>query len=201
MIFKSSEIRWFSKDKNTLWELYEALPEKGEGVRESDRTDYYLRSGTIHTGIKIREGNHELKVKRADDEQFKNGVMEHWMKWSTSEEENILNTVDHKLLEDWVAVQKKRWKKSYKIINLNNIEMIREGFPPEGCGVEFTEIQLQRLKEPLYTIGLEAFSSTGKEKENLNALINYLDIDFSMLSKMDSYGYPQLLHGLGGSPE
>ncbi|MDR9364434.1 MAG: hypothetical protein RI575_03770 [Balneolaceae bacterium] len=193
MIFKSSEIRWWSTDKDILWEFYEKLPEKGEGNREPDRTDYYLQSYTINTGIKIREGNHELKVKRAKDEELDFGTMEHWIKWSTSEERNILNTVDNQLLDDWISVKKERFKKTFKIINQNEIEYIKEGFPAEGCGAEFTVIQVQESKKTIYTVGLEAFSSSNRERENLLSLIEQLGLDFSSFRNKDSYGYPEFL--------
>lgn len=198
MIFKSSEIRWFSKNKDILWNFYEILPNKGEGSREPDRTDYYLNSNTINTGIKIREGNHELKVKRAGDEELNFGIMEHWVKWSTSEEKNILNTIGDQFLGDWISVKKKRYKKTFKIIKQNNIEMIPEGFPAEGCGAEFTEIQIQDLEQTVYTVGLEAFSSSNRERENLLHLIEYLDLDFSSFRKKDSYGYPEFLYRVDG---
>jgi hypothetical protein len=197
MPFKSSEIRWFSTQKNALWKLYETLPNIGEGTREPDRTDYYLKSGTINTGIKIREGNHELKVKRGDDEMLDYGVMEHWIKWSTTEEVNILNTVDDELLGDWIAVKKKRFKKSYEIINRKKLERVDGIFPAEGCGAEFTEIQLRRLEYPVYTFGMEAFSSSSRERENLLKTIEILEIDFSPFKEFDSFGYPQLLMNLG----
>ncbi|NBC67274.1 MAG: hypothetical protein GVY07_16655 [Bacteroidetes bacterium] len=193
MIFKSSEIRWWSTDKDILWEFYEKLPKKGEGNREPDRKDYYLESHTINTGIKIREGNHELKVKRAKDEELDFGMMEHWIKWSTSEERNILNTVDNQLLDDWISVKKERFKKTYKIINQNEIEYVREGFPAEGCGAEFTKIQVQESEKTIYTVGLEAFSSSNRERKNLLNLIEQLDLDFSFFRKKDSYGYPDFL--------
>lgn len=200
MPFKSSEIRWFSTQKDALWEIYESLPNQGEGTREPDRTDYYLKSRTINTGIKIREGNHELKVKRGDDEVLDYGVMEHWIKWSTSEEVNILNTIDDEFLGDWVAVKKKRFKKSYKIINGEKLERVEGIFPAEGCGAEFTEIYLQRLEYPIYTFGMEAFSSSSRERENLLQAIEFLEIDFSPFKEFDSYGYPQLLMDFGTEP-
>lgn len=201
MIFKSSEIRWFTQKKELIWELYESLPEPGEGTRESDRTDYYLKSGTINSGIKIREGNHELKVKRAEDEQLDFGVMEHWIKWSTSEEKNILNTVDGKMLGDWVAVKKIRFKKSYEIVNKETLRPIQEEFVNEGCGAEFTEIHLQELDQPLFTFGFEAFSAGNKQKENLLNALNILKADFSQLKELESYGYPKLLEGLSSREE
>lgn len=197
MIFKSSEIRWFSQERDLLWELYERLPESGKGTRESDRTDYYLKSGTLHTGIKIREGNHELKVKCAVDEELAIGVMEHWMKWSTPEDKNILNIVDEKLLDDWVPVKKKRFMKRFKITERNNPEPVKEDFETEGCGAEFTEIHLKKLDQPLYTLGFEAFSAENRQRENLLSAIKHLDVDRSPLKELDSYGYPQLLHRLG----
>lgn len=201
MVFKSSEIRWFSQDKELLWNFYEALPEKGEGTREADRTDYYLKSGTINTGIKIREGNHELKVKCTEDAELDVGVMEHWIKWSTSEEKNILNTIDDELLGDWVGVKKKRFKKSYEITGLEKAEFLHGEFVDEGFGVEFTEIQLQILDQPIYTVGIEAFSAKNQQRENLLNGIKILDMDLSPFKGLDSYGYPQFLHRLGGGPE
>ena len=201
MIFKSSEIRWFSSNKELLWELYSSLPEQGEGTRESDRTDYYLKSGTINTGIKIREGNHELKVKRAEDEELDCGMMEHWMKWSTSEEKNILNLIDDPFLGDWVAVKKMRFKKSYEITKEETLRSLKEEFVNEGCGAEFTEIHFKKLEQPLYTFGFEAFSAKNQQRGNLLNAIKILDTDFSQLKELDSYGYPQLLHRLGGQTE
>lgn len=201
MIFHSSEIRWFSQDKELLWKLYKSLPEPGEGTRETDRTDYYLKSGTLNTGIKIREGNHELKVKCAEDEKLDFGVMEHWMKWSTSEEKNILNMIDEELLEDWVSVKKKRFKKRYEITDQKKPEPVKEDFVKEGCGAEFTEIRLKKLDQPLYTFGFEAFSARNRQRENLLSAIKNLDVDLSPFKELDSYGYPQLLHRLGGKQE
>ncbi|MDZ7720081.1 MAG: hypothetical protein U5K72_14800 [Balneolaceae bacterium] len=201
MIFKSSEIRWFSTGKEMLWNFYVNLQEKGEGNREPDRTDYYLNSHSINTGIKIREGNHELKVKCAEDEELDFGIMEHWIKWSRSEEKNILNTIDDSMLGDWISVKKKRFKKTYKIISQDKIEMSKEGFPAEGCGAEFTEIQIQGLEKPFYTVGLEAFSSSSRERDNLLSLINHLDLDFSSFDKKDSYGYPEFLKRLDRKSE
>lgn len=197
MPFKSSEIRWFSKEKEPVWNVYEQLLTKGKGSREPDRTDYYLKSGTINTGIKIREGNHELKVKCGEDEQLDHGVMEHWIKWSTSEEENILNMIDDEFLGDWIAIKKKRFKKSYKITNQEKLEQLEDGFLAEGCGAEFTEIYFPSLDLTLFTFGMEAFSSTSNETENLFTSLKVLEPGTESLNTLDSFGYPELIHRLG----
>lgn len=201
MLFKSSEIRWFSRNREILWDLYKKIPEEGEGFREEGRTDYYLKSGTINTGIKIREGNHELKVKSGEDEDLGYGVMEHWIKWSSSEQENILNTVEDRWLDDWTGVEKKRFKKRYEIINQEDLNISCEEFVDEGCGAEFTEIFLIELEVKLYTLGLEAYSTSGHQKENLNLCLDHLEVESAELREIDSFGYPELLHRLGGIKE
>lgn len=201
MPFKSSEIRWFSRDREILWNQYKKLPDKGEGISEGDRTDYYLKSGTINTGIKIREGNHELKVKSGEDEDLGYGVMQHWIKWSNSEVENILNTIDNEWLDDWIAVKKRRYKKRYEIFNQQELEVVEEEFVDEGCGAEFTEIHLLEPDVTLYTFGLEAFSAGDNEKKNLLLCLNTLEIETHELRDLDSFGYPELLNRLGGIQE
>lgn len=193
MPFKSTEIRWFSSNRETLWNLYKNLPQIGEGNRESDRTDFYLQSDTFQTGVKIREGNHEIKVKYRQDEPQKYGVIEHWQKWSTKEPQNILNTIDSTLLGDWVAIEKKRFKKKYEIRNLDEVHWTDKEFLEEGCGVEFTELKIGANKQIVYTFGIEAFGTNNDSRDNFGAVMNYLKLDFSILKEFDSFGYPEFL--------
>ncbi len=196
VMFKSSEIRWFSKDYDILWDFFDALPEKGEEMREQVRTDYYLKSDTKNTGIKVREGNHELKVKCAKDETLEYGIMTHWVKWSTAEKKNILNTIADELLEEWVPVKKMRVKKSYEIVSDTKIVFEDERYADEGVGVEFTEVNLGSVDQPLYTVGFESFSVTNNQRANLMCLINSLDTELLSFKNLDSYGYPQMLKKL-----
>ncbi len=193
MPFKSTEIRWFSSNRETLWNIYKSLPEQGEGMRESDRTDYYLLSDTFHTGVKIRQGNHEIKVKYREDEPQKYGVVEHWQKWSTSESQNILNSVDSQLLEDWVAIEKKRFKKKYEILSFNEVHPTNKEFLEEGCGVEFTELKIGTAQQIVYTFGIEAFGTDKDSRDNFLAVMDYLKLDLSVLKQFDSFGYPEFL--------
>ncbi|MEZ4884290.1 MAG: hypothetical protein R3E32_06075 [Chitinophagales bacterium] len=194
--FKSTEIRWFSEDKDLLWNIYHNLPQIGAGIRESDRTDYYLQSDSLNTGVKIREGNHEIKVKCADDELQNHGVIEHWQKWSTKEPQNILNTIDNRLLGEWVSIEKKRYKKKYEIVNLNEVRYTTEVFLAEGCGVEFTELWIEQYAKTFYTFGLEAFGTYNDSRQNFFAALQYLNMDFSVLQHLDSIGYPTFLKKL-----
>jgi hypothetical protein len=193
MLFQSSEIRWWSDHKNKLWDIYASLP--GQGVEETARTDYYLKTPSTLTGVKIREGNHELKVKSGPDESLDYGVIEHWTKWSHPTEKSILETIREELLTDWIAVTKKRLKKTYAIKSQSRLHTV-EGWVEEGCGVEFTEVHFPASDKTAFTLGMEAFSSTGHQKKNLLTVLKALSIDYSSLTGFDSFGYPEFLSGL-----
>lgn len=197
MMFKSSEIRWFSQDYDLFWESFVALPGKGGEVSENVRTDYYLKSNTENTGIKIREGNHELKVKCAKDEIHEYGLITHWIKWSVAEQKNILNTIGGDLLDEWIPLKKKRFKKTYEIISDTELKFVNENSAEEGGGVEFTEVRFETLDQSIYTVGIEAFSASDQQRENLMRVINNLDIKLMSFKDLDSYGYPQLLKKFG----
>ncbi len=196
MLFKSAEIRWFAWEKETLWSVFNKLSPEGPGRQESERTDYYLRADLDNTGIKIREGNHEIKVKSGRDESHPFGLVQHWMKWSTLEEDNILNTIDHQLLEDWIAVEKKRFKKSYKILGPEQLIFHEDGWMNDGCGVEFTEVTILSIKRTVYTFGLEAFGDKYTSRENLFTALHHLPLDLTALQAYDSIGYPAFLRGM-----
>lgn len=195
MPFSSSEIRWFSEEEKVFRQFFDELPGNGDSA-EPTRTDYYLRTDSFDTGVKIRDGNHEVKVKTAINETLDYGVIEHWMKWSVSESQNILTVIDHELLNDWVEVRKIRFKKNF---NLNSGLLVFEpsgNFLKEGCGVELTTIELPQLHKTFYTFGLEAFSSQNRCRENLLLTLNNLNADFSRLQDELSCGYPQWLSTL-----
>ncbi len=196
MPFPTSEIRWFSDDSNNLWNLYTHLPERGEGARQSDRTDYYLHAHLPHTGVKIREGRHEIKVKSGNDEPLGYGMLQHWVKWSRAEENNMLNTIPLELLTDWIAVKKRRFLKTYAIISPEEVTPTDNPLAEHGCNVEFTEIQVPALNKTVFTLGFEAYGPAGRGRENLLITLNYLNIDVVLLENLESMGYPEWLSGL-----
>lgn len=191
MLLQSSEIRWWSDQKYDLRKTFDAL--SGNEAREPDRLDFYLKNTSPNTGIKIREGHHELKLKADKDEPLEYGTVEHWIKWSHPAEKNILNTIKPELLTDWIPVSKKRWKKTYEIIQSEKVISTSKTYPEEGCGVEFTMVYFPSLDKPLYTFGLEAFSATGSSRKNLLLALEELHVDYLLLKHLDSFGYPEML--------
>ncbi|MDT0650870.1 hypothetical protein [Autumnicola edwardsiae] len=193
MPFKTSEIRWFSLEKQVLWGIFESLQKLGPGNPEEERTDFYLNSNTPNSGIKIREGKHELKVKVSGDEKLEYGIIQHWSKWSYAEEENILNSVSSDLLGDWLKMTKNRHRKSYKITANKEVTFTSEENIEEGVDAEFTRLEIPSLEITGFTLGLEAFSSKNNSAENLQLALDELQLKTSHLKNLKSCSYPEFL--------
>ena len=190
-LFKSTEIRWFSPEREPLESLFRSLPGEFE-VNAEERTDHYLNTKLTSAGIKIREGKHEIKVKRETEEFLEGiGTVEHWAKWSISEEKNILNTINQNQLTDWIAIEKKRWLKLYSVSDSRDSVLPVKRYLPDGCGVEFTEIRIADLN--YFTFGLEAWGSKFSSRENLELVFQYLNLKQSDFEGLDCMGYPEFL--------
>ena len=196
MLFKSAEIRWFSNQKEPLLSFYKAVPPVGKGILESERTDHYLVLNSTNTGIKIREGKHEIKLKSDDDLISKWGTIEKWKKWSYDETADIINSIDDRLLSDWIGINKKRMIKKYDLGTNKKIENIMNERVSEGCGVEFTEISIEGNSAVYYTLGLEAFSKSGNMIENLLTTIDYIKLKPEKLNELVQCSYPAFLYSL-----
>lgn len=200
MPFTSAEIRWFSTEKDFFWNTFLQLETYGVGSWEAERTDHYLYAPLTNTGVKVRQGKHEIKVKIAPDEIFtvnRNQLrIEYWTKWSTREADNLLNTLPKNMLNEWIAVDKRRWRKQYAINN-GTVEHYN-GFGPihDGASVEFTKVYLPKLDKTYYTFALESFYHYNTNKDNLMKALSFFNIDYPMLQKYDCVSYPQFLANL-----
>jgi hypothetical protein len=188
-MYYSTEIRWFSQDRDKLFNIYQNLI--GDGVKQDDKTDYYLLSNNVNTGIKIREGKHEIKVKTAADENTNIGVINDWVKWSTEEKANILNTIQGIYLNEWLSIKKGRLIKKYDLGSrdgtITNVDPKKRLV--HGCGAEFTELTVDKTHE-WYTFGFEAFGDFKHSKQNLFKTIRYLELDNVDFSAHECLSYP-----------
>lgn len=195
MPYSSAEIRWFATDRDSLWKIYETLSPQGTGHREPDRTDHYLRADLTHTGVKVREGNHEIKVKLAPDEPLASGTIEHWIKWSSAEAATLLDVVPAPLRDEWIAVEKQRYQKHYGLTADGRLYAADPADLSAGCGVEFTTLHLPALGRTRYTLGLEAFGPDGRRQEILRAVLRETRVGDRVPEGYVSCGYPAFLAG------
>ncbi len=206
----SCEVRWFMPEPPTA--LTDWFLRRGLVLTEStpSRCDFYLRQHRRSAqGIKLREGNIEVK------ERIQNlgvhcwganlrGRAELWRKWSFKLAHTREGAADEALAitrgqqaEHWIAIQKQR------LLLLLDIQ--EEGrvvwtpapqFLKEGCQVEWTRLQV--LDQTWHTIGLEAFSITGRQGYNLWKSLDALSAEWhdTTLSARYSFGYPSFIHRL-----
>jgi hypothetical protein len=192
MLYPSAEIRWFSKDKQALWNIFNQSKANGL-IEEESRSDFYLKTPLKNTGIKIRDGNHEIKVKSNEDEKTAIGVIQEWIKWSTQEKNHILKIIPEELLLEWLEVKKLRQKIVFEIFNDEVHSLENERCCEEGCSFEFTDIFIPEYNLSCYTLGLEAFSKRFNKTRNLKIAINHLDLRSQNFSGFLSMGYPGFL--------
>lgn len=195
-MFKSREIRWFYPTE--LKSVEKWFMDNGYTFENADpRTDYYLPlKNQDDIGIKLREGNVEIKqriarTKKENISELANGYFENYIKWSFSSAER--DPLFQEIIEgekfNWLGVRKERI--GYKLKENQNGSIIRvkmDEFPEYGCQVEYTRI---KIKEELwYSLCLEWFG----EKE--------IEIDLSILDEMlgdqelkasNSMGYAEFL--------
>lgn len=195
-MFKSREIRWFYPTE--LKSVEKWFMDNGYTFENADpRTDYYLPlKNQDDIGIKLREGNVEIKqriarTKKENISELANGYFENYIKWSFSsaEKDPLFQEIIEGEKFNWLGVRKERI--GYKLKENQNGSIIRvklDEFPEFGCQVEYTRI---KIKEELwYTLCLEWFG----DKE--------IEIDLSILDEMlgdqelkasNSMGYAEFL--------
>lgn len=196
-MYKSKEIRWFSK----LPEIEILTWFQGQKLsfdQVEPRTDYYLPlPGNDAMGVKLREGNIEIKHRisaptpgNLGDNAI--GMFENWVKWSfqTSGNDPLSRSIIRENKYQWTAVFKQRMgikltrepNGATRLLNFN--EMV-----PAGCLVEYTRVVAQQVE--WYTFGLEWFGDNFIEPEQ--SIIDDILGD-GLLSLEDSMGYPEFLN-------
>jgi|GEM_PF-2958065 hypothetical protein len=193
MIFESAELRWFSLDKDLYKDIFNGLASRSEARHEKERTDYYLNLDSSFSGLKIRNGKLELKIRSAPDIHLPYGPVQHWKKWSFNEEDPILSAIPSDLQKDWIKVIKKRQIKIFELALDGQIRLIVNERIKTGCSIEYTEVMIPDVNINYKSIALEAFNLNGNCTETLRKTIEGLKLDLSLLSRNNCYAYPDLL--------
>lgn len=184
--FKTLEVRWFAFDKKLLEDVFGVISRENE-IRTEKRTDYYLLTGLKDTGIKIREGNHELKVKFKPDVDLEFGKKEYWMKWSHPTEKSIFSLVGKDSLTNWIAVEKVRKSMRFSFLENGNDSI----YSSEGVAFELTHLHIPSHDKNFFTLGIEAYSLLDEKLEiYFGKTINKLDNFQAELQQVYTGGYP-----------
>jgi hypothetical protein len=185
------EVRWFCRQRP-----FDPLAVFGAAFRPECRTDWYARIDGIRTGIKLRDGRLEakLRMETLGERVFGSvvGQVERWTKWSGIVSQSHGPSDEVLRNAGWVAVEKRRYLQCFEL-DSSPPRLVPQP-SPNGCDFELTEIRV--CGETWWTVG---FESTGPESaifDNLQRTVadslNRVQLrDADLLGR--SCGYPEWL--------
>jgi hypothetical protein len=187
------ETRWFFPGSIPT-EMKSWFSTLGTPLVQPPRTDLYLLGAGEALGIKLREGQIEVKkrISQYGETRFTPqicGVVEGWIKWSFMAAQNPVN----ELLEDgqWLAIQKARQIHYYHLNDNGKIEHSQpREFPACGGGLELTS--LHRAGQACWTVGVEVFGPAQTLQAFLANIIQHAQLTSAKISLVceHSYSYP-----------
>ncbi|TBW25783.1 hypothetical protein [Gramella sp. KN1008] len=196
-MFSSKEIRWFTKNEDKVISIWFSQ-KKIDFNNAATRTDFYLPlPGKEDIGIKLREGNIEIKHRIAEPEkgQFsKNtqGYFERYTKWSfsTPSDDLLTRQIIHEKRYDWLEVKKERMGLKLKEETNGKIDLLPIDRQIDyGCQIEYTRITINN--RTWFTFGLEWFGE--KELKVDSELLNDI-LGNTVFNIGSSMGYAEFLN-------
>lgn len=213
---KSIETRWLlnSSEFKTIEHWFNQKDIFFKNEASFPRQDYYLKLiKNTNLGIKIREpkvvngeqkSKLEVKLLLEDNgpQKFTNnnqGIANTWEKYSfetigndpETEKTIALFTFNGCDLQSWIKIAKDRLLVKFE--SIKNEIVSAETLIDEGSGIELTRFKIEN--KIYYSLGIETFSSSNKEKENFRQTTDYIfkDIKISGLETLNSLSYPEII--------
>ena len=196
-MYQSKEIRWFERvpDKNILeWFASQNLSFN----KCKPRIDFYLPiQGNNAIGVKLREGNVEIKTRVTQPEHLMltetvSGFSEIWNKWSFGADKSdpLANEIINEKKYEWLEVYKERI--GIKMVPGSDgepeIRSISENLS-SGCQMEYTRLLIK--EKTWYSFALEWF---GEPAFDPGEEFFLRMLGETILHSENSMGYPELLH-------
>ncbi len=159
--FKTIEVRWFYpgvlSDELIVW--FDTLGESP--VKADPRTDVYLRSSSPDMGIKLRQGNLEVKYRQAklgtiEIDGFNTSQVEQWSKWICVDDSAGLTPENIADKPGWFKVDKIRYQRLYQVLFVDPLAAISGEVPR----VERTRQQVQLTPIAIPQTGAAAIEIT-----------------------------------------
>ncbi len=196
--FKTIEVRWFYPgvipvDLLTWWDTL------GEPLVADNRTDVYLQSSSPDVGVKLRQGNLEVKYRQArlgtiEINGFGSSHVEEWLKWICIDDSSSLTPAQFADRSGWIQVVKSRSQRLYQVEFTDQIQLRSISKPQTGAAaIEITQLQVEQ--QIWWTIACEYLGDKlDLDRQFLplvNSLLSACPIPHS--GRSISGGYPQWL--------
>jgi hypothetical protein len=196
--FQTIEVRWFYPgvlpDEIRQW--FNTL---GEPLEKIDtRSDVYLQSQSPDVGVKLRQGNLEVKYRQQDlgtiaIDGLEHSQVEQWSKWICIDESSGLTPANIAGKPGWLQVDKIRDRRLYRVDFAETITLKQIATPTADiAAIELTQLQLHQ--QIWWTIACEYFGNN-ISIDRFSALVTSLCAEFptSISTIPISCGYPQWL--------
>ena len=207
-MYDSGEARWFFHGAGQAaaerWITDSALAE-----RKDERIDQYLvLPGCSTTGIKVREGNFEVKAQTSPTEPATwseniAGARDTWVKWSRAAGDLSGLSSQPESGETWIRIGKQRTLRLFSLESGAPVEVPVDGpWLSAGCQVEATNLRVlsadDRHAEPWWSFCFEAVGEPGSLLELLDTMVNHVvneapDLELPLAASMS---YPAWLSSL-----
>ncbi len=197
--FKTIEVRWFypgviPADLLTWWDTF------GEPVVTNNRTDVYLQSSSSDLGIKLRQGNLEVKYRQArlgtmEIDKMGSSQVEQWLKWICVDDSSGLTPAQFADQSGWIKVVKSRSQRMFQVEFTDKIQLRSIVKPQAGAAaIEITQLQVQQ--QIWWTIACEYLGDKLDLDRQFLPLVNSLLSSDPILNlgRSISCGYPQWLN-------
>lgn len=205
----SLELRWFCPGKLPRqveqWFQQEC---PGQLLQSPDeRVDQYLLIPNCHyMSVKLRQGRLEVKWRQQQlgaiaGSASAQGCGERWLKWLCTDAGESLVFGDQPLTGPWLAVDKLRSQRKYRVQGHGTFTGVAVDEPLErGCAVELTRLRLQA--QDWWTLGFETFGSA-LLLTDLQGLAQQILQSYPgpTLNLANSWGYPEWLSQQRISPQ
>ncbi len=176
----------------------------GEPLANADnRTDVYLQSSSPDLGVKLRQGNLEVKYRQAilgtiSIEGFRTSQVEQWTKWICVDDSSGLTPENIADKPGWLKVAKTRYQRLYQVqfsdllVAPLDVQLIPISKPQDGAAaIEITQLQVE--EQNWWTIACEYLG------DKIDLDLQFLPVVKSLLSRCPlpvstpsiSCGYPQ----------
>jgi hypothetical protein len=217
-VYCSGEVRWFYR--GTAASSAERWMNSGELARnQAERTDrYLLLPGCQTAGVKLRDGNFEIKGQTSGNEFIVfadnvDGYRNTWVRWSRPIGDFSDLTRDVREDESWILVRKRRKVRLFSL-DTGIPEEVESGVPglAAGCQVEKTAIRALPLPaadgappdadwsaaEDWWTFSFESFGRPESLLRNLDTTVTHVaSAEPGLLLRSEySMSYPEWLSAL-----
>lgn len=188
------EVRWFLKGQLPTDLHRWFVEESTDPIDPEAREDWYLYAKHHELGVKLRQGNLEIKQRVGSRGTCKlakrvRGRVEKWVKWHFSIEQASGEAALSEPVGLWIPVQKKRWSRHYAVA-AETVEAVQDVDPSEqGCSLELSDLQVHDQR--WYSLCFETFGSNNLE-QNLECVVRHVvkSMGLPVLKARHSGGYP-----------